>query len=93
LNETDVVGRYGGEEFIVLLPRAEAQGVGRKAEQLRQRFEREIISSGFEQLRITVSIGIAHFPTHGRTADDLIARADAALYQAKETGRNKVVAA
>jgi diguanylate cyclase (GGDEF)-like protein len=91
--ETDVVGRYGGEEFIVLLPRAEAQGVGRKAEQLRQRFEREIISSGFEQLRITVSIGIAHFPTHGRTADDLIARADAALYQAKETGRNKVVAA
>jgi diguanylate cyclase (GGDEF)-like protein len=91
--ETDVVGRYGGEEFIVLLPRAESTGVFRKAEALRHRFEVEVIPSGFETLRITVSVGLAHFPHNGRTAEELIASADRALYHAKETGRNRVVAA
>lgn len=91
--ETDVVGRYGGEEFIVLLPHAQLDGVMRKAEALRERFEREVIVSGFERLKITVSIGLSHFPTHGRKGDDLIARADKALYQAKESGRNRVIAA
>lgn len=91
--ETDVVGRYGGEEFIVLLPRADAAGVLRKAEALRQRFENEVITSGFETLRVTVSIGLSHFSKDGRTAEDLIASADRALYRAKQTGRNRVVAA
>ncbi len=91
--ETDVVGRYGGEEFIVLLPRAEAGGVLRKAEALRQRFEREVITSGFDSLRVTVSIGLAHFPKDGRGAEELIGSADRALYRAKQTGRNRVVAA
>ncbi len=91
--ETDIVGRYGGEEFLILLPRAEADGVLRKAEALRQRFEREIIPSGFENLKITVSIGVAHYPKGRTTADALISTTDKALYQAKETGRNKVVAA
>ncbi len=91
--ETDVVGRYGGEEFIVLLPRAEQEGVLRKAESLRQRFERETIPSGFERLRITVSIGLSHHPENGKSAEALIAQADKALYEAKRTGRNKVVAA
>ncbi len=91
--ETDVVGRYGGEEFIVLLPRAEAEGVLRKAEALRRRFESEAIQSGFETLRITVSIGLSHFPKDGQSGEDLIASADRALYRAKQTGRNRVVAA
>jgi diguanylate cyclase (GGDEF)-like protein len=91
--ETDVVGRYGGEEFIVLLPHAQVDGVIRKAESIRQRFERETINSGFERLRITVSIGLSHFPAHGRTAQALIGQADQALYQAKESGRNRVIAA
>jgi diguanylate cyclase (GGDEF)-like protein len=91
--ETDVVGRYGGEEFIVLLPRAETSGVFRKAEALRHRFEAEVIPSGFENLKITVSVGLAHYPQNGRTAEELIASADRALYRAKETGRNRVVAA
>lgn len=91
--ETDVVGRYGGEEFVILLPHADPVGVMRKAEALRERFEREVIPSGFENLRITVSIGLSHYPQHGRTGDELIASADRALYRAKETGRNRVVAA
>lgn len=91
--ETDVVGRYGGEEFIILLPHAQLDGVVRKAESIRARFEREIITSGFERLRITVSIGLSHFPTHGRAGQELIGCADKALYQAKESGRNRVIAA
>ncbi len=88
--ETDVVGRYGGEEFIVLLPKAEIEGVRRKAESLRQRMQQEVISSGFEQLKITVSIGLAHCPGHGRSPEELIGKADKALYKAKESGRNQV---
>jgi len=88
--ETDVVGRYGGEEFIILLPKADAVGVMRKAEALRQKIEREKIVSGFEQLHVTVSIGVAHFPRHGQSSQDLIETADKAMYKSKETGRNRV---
>jgi diguanylate cyclase (GGDEF)-like protein len=91
--ETDVVGRYGGEEFVILLPKAEPEGVRRKAESLRQRIERESIQSGFEQLKITVSVGLAHYPVHGRNGEELIGAADKALYRAKEGGRNQVTEA
>ncbi|MDA8243622.1 MAG: GGDEF domain-containing protein [Elusimicrobia bacterium] len=89
--ETDFVGRYGGEEFGIVLPRAEPAGVLRKAEAIRARIEAEPFSQGLERVRLTVSIGIAHFPRDGRTPEELIARADAALYAAKEGGRNRVV--
>ena len=89
--ETDFVGRYGGEEFGIVLPRAEAAGVLRKAEAVRARIEAEPFSQGLERVRLTVSIGIAHFPRDGRTPEEVIARADAALYAAKEGGRNRVV--
>ncbi|MCB4756581.1 MAG: GGDEF domain-containing protein [Elusimicrobia bacterium] len=91
--ETDIVGRYGGEEFIVLLPHAQMDGVVRKAENLRQRLEKERIPCGFVDLSVTVSIGVASFPQHGQTAEALIASSDRALYQAKESGRNRVVVA
>jgi diguanylate cyclase (GGDEF)-like protein len=91
--ETDVVGRYGGEEFIVLLPRAHLDGVLRKAEAMRKRIEAELIVCGFTQLKVTVSIGVARYPDHGLTGEDVIAGADRALYQAKESGRNRVTAA
>ena len=85
------MGRYGGEEFGRVLPRADAAGVLRKAEAIRARMEGEVFSQGFETVKISVSIGIAHFPRDGAAAGELVARADAALYRAKETGRNKVV--
>jgi len=89
--ETDFVGRYGGEEFGIVLPRADSAGVLRKAETIRARIEAEVFSQGLEKVRLTVSIGIAHFPRDGRAPEELIGRADAALYAAKEGGRNRVV--
>ncbi|MEK7744505.1 MAG: GGDEF domain-containing protein, partial [Elusimicrobiota bacterium] len=89
--ETDFVARYGGEEFAILLPRAETAGVLRKAEALRHAIDGEVFELAMRQIRITVSIGIAHFPRDGATAQAVVQRADQALYHAKETGRNRVV--
>ncbi len=89
--ETDFVGRYGGEEFGIVLPRADSAGVLRKAETIRARMEAEVFSQGLEKVRLTVSIGIAHFPRDGGAPEELVGRADAALYAAKEGGRNRVV--
>ena len=89
--ETDFVARYGGEEFAILLPRAEAEGVMRKAEQVRSRVEAETFTQAMETVRATISIGIAHFPRDGATPDEIVRRADQALYAAKLRGRNRVV--
>ncbi len=89
--DTDFVARYGGEEFAVILPRAEAAGAQRKAEAIRRAVEAEKFTLGFETVAVTISIGLAQFPRDAASTDDLVARADAALYQAKEQGRNRVV--
>ena len=85
----DSVARYGGEEFVVMLieaPIATAAAVG---ERLRARVAAEEFGAG----RVTVSVGAAEYPTHGETPEELIASADAAMYQAKNEGRDRVVAA
>jgi diguanylate cyclase (GGDEF)-like protein len=89
--ETDYVARYGGEEFTVLLPRAEAAGAQRKAEAIRAAIEAESFTIGFETVKVTVSIGLAHFPRDASSPEDLVARADGAMYAAKSGGRNRVV--
>jgi diguanylate cyclase (GGDEF)-like protein len=89
--ETDYVGRYGGEEFGVLLSRAEAEGVRRKAEALRQRVAGEAFAAGWEKLTVTISVGLAHFPRDGSTVQEVLEAADKALYAAKDGGRNRVV--
>lgn len=87
---TDIVTRFGGEEFIVLLPHTGLEQARVKAEQLRAALAAQIIEPLPEA--ITSSFGVAEL---GREEDgaSLLARVDAALYQAKETGRNRVVAA
>ena len=85
----DSVARYGGEEFVVMLieaPIATAAAVG---ERLRARVAAEEFGGG----RMTVSVGAAEYPTHGETPEELIASADAAMYQAKNEGRDRVVVA
>jgi len=88
---TDRAARYGGEEFAVIMPSVEGSAAVRVAERIREKIAGEPLH--FESgttLSVTVSIGVASFPEHGRTEQELVAAADAALYRAKEGGRNRV---
>ena len=90
----DFACRYGGEEFVVVLPTATVQVAQARAERLRLRLrELSVMHQGHPLERVTASIGVAEFPRHGLTAKDLLSAADAALYQAKRRGRNMVVVA
>ncbi|WP_103348230.1 diguanylate cyclase [Amycolatopsis sp. CA-128772] len=88
----DAVGRFGGEEFVVLLPGITQQDIGPVAERIRRAISALQVPAG--QLTITglsASIGIAVYPTAGTSLQRLLDAADTALYHAKATGRNKVV--
>jgi len=94
LRATDVAGRYGGEEFLILL----AQNGTRGGEVLSERWRRAVEGAAFrglagEEIRVTISLGVASRTSRHASPEDLIAEADAALYRAKEAGRNRVVCA
>jgi diguanylate cyclase (GGDEF)-like protein len=89
VREVDVVARYGGEEFVVLMPEAGPQDAATVAERVRRRIAEE----RFPHRTVTVSLGVAHYPANGDSAEAVIAAADAALYQAKRAGRNRVASA
>ncbi len=91
VRETDVVARYGGDEFTLVLPETSAEKAVATAERIRQRIAEKIFSGGSEhQFRLTVSIGVAAFPDHAENAADLLEQADFAMYEAKAVGKNKV---
>ncbi len=92
LREVDTLARFGGEEFIVMLPETDGPGACRSAERLRQVIEQVEVSTHQGQVRITTSLGVAVFqPDHDQiTIDRLLGQADQALYQAKQAGRNQV---
>jgi diguanylate cyclase (GGDEF)-like protein len=90
-NDRALLARYGGEELAVLLPGMGINGSLRIAENIRQAIENLVIPFNGQQIRCTTSIGVATCPLHARTAEELVAATDAALYQAKATGRNRVV--
>jgi diguanylate cyclase (GGDEF)-like protein/PAS domain S-box-containing protein len=88
----DIACRYGGEEFALILPEASIEGTRQRAEQLREGVKHlEVQHRGQSLGGVTLSVGVAMFPEHGTTADDILRAADAALYQAKATGRDRVV--
>ena len=91
LRATDVPARYGGDEFIVLLPETPPKGALDVAERIRAAIGARPLAIDSQQIVTSVSIGAACFPEDGRTLDALAARADRALYQAKQEGRNRVV--
>ena len=84
--EIDTPARFGGEEFMAVLPETGLEAAVEVAERIRATLASRI----FEGRRVTLSIGAAEFPTHGDDAQRLIAAADAALYRAKDAGRNRV---
>ena len=85
----DAVGRYGGEEFLVLMPEStDAEGVA-----LAERLRKRIAEEKFAHRQVTISLGVAQYPAHGESVDAVIAAADAALYDAKGEGRNRAAKA
>ena len=92
LRSMDVVARYGGEEFAMLLPETNGPEAAQTAERVRMAVEEHTFMGTEQGLKITVSQGVATYPSPGvHERSDIIAKADKALYEAKETGRNKVV--
>jgi diguanylate cyclase (GGDEF)-like protein len=92
LRPTDWLGRYGGEEFVVGLPGASHDNAMSIGERIRQRIETLQVHFRGNTVQTTVSLGVASLQGLVDTADDLIARADAALYRAKTDGRNRIAA-
>ena len=87
----DVACRYGGEEFLMLLPNMPLEAARQRAEQYRLAMEARTFNFGGEPLVVRLSIGIACYPAHAAGAHGLIVCADHALYEAKTSGRNRVV--
>ena len=88
--EVDVVTRFGGEEFALILPKTPVQGTMRLAGKVREVVAKEPFAAGDASIAVTVSVGAAAYPDHGLSGPDLLAAADGALYRAKENGRNRV---
>jgi two-component system, cell cycle response regulator len=93
--QSDTAGRYGGEEFVVILPETDLDAAHQKIESLRELVANTLVTSPSrgEQIRVTISAGVASFPHDAHDATDLFSLADERMFQAKEQGRNRVVAA
>jgi diguanylate cyclase (GGDEF)-like protein len=87
--ETDVVGRYGGDEFVLILPDTDTHGAVIVAERVRD----QIATYRPEGIRLTASIGVASYPNHGETKEMLFRLADKAMYRVKEQGKNGILLA
>jgi len=92
IRQIDLIGRYGGEEFSIILIETDKDAVGFAAERIRRAIEEKRLRVYDEELKITVSIGISTYPYDGKEIGRLIDKADSALYEAKQAGRNKVCA-
>jgi diguanylate cyclase (GGDEF)-like protein len=86
----DLICRYGGEEFMILTPIPDVAEAMRSAEMLRKAVENATFASQGHTLRITISLGVAHYPQNGVTPEDLLSSVDKALYYSKAHGRNRV---
>ena len=93
LRTEDYAARYGGEEFLILLPETASDGAWQLADRLRQRLEERQLGATADLPGITVSVGVAAFPENGSDPEELISKADAAMYAAKQGGRNQVIMA
>ena len=90
LRATDIVARYGGDEFVCLLPETGAEGAALVAERIRRRIAETPVAAGALAVPTTVSIGLASYPEHGERFEVMARNADRALYSSKAQGRNRV---
>jgi len=91
IRDTDAVARYGGDEFVIVLPDTGTELAGQVAERIRQKITRHMFNGGRRlQLSLTASFGVAAFPKHASSPQQLIACADTAMYEAKAANKNCV---
>jgi diguanylate cyclase (GGDEF)-like protein len=90
IRQIDLVGKYGGEEFCVILTETNAEGAQFVAERIRKAMEEKSVAAYDEDLKVTISIGVSAFPQDSSDLNTLVDKADQALYKAKESGRNRV---
>ncbi|MDQ2825499.1 MAG: sensor domain-containing diguanylate cyclase [Actinomycetota bacterium] len=90
VREVDLVARWGGDEFTLLLPKTGLAGAGLLAEKIRTAVGTVPFRVDTGSLNLTISVGVAAYPEHGSSGKDLVAAADAAMYRAKAGGRNRV---
>lgn len=90
VREIDILGRYGGEEFCIILPDTDSAGAEYVAQRMRKAIENHAVDVYDIRIKVTASIGIAMFPRNGKKTGTLIDKADWALYRAKKMGRNRV---
>lgn len=93
IRDNDLAFRYGGEEFAVLLPATDSKGAMFVAERIRQNIDRTVFEDNGRTIGVTISIGVGTCPEHAETIKNLILQADAALYEAKRSGKNRVKSA
>jgi len=93
IRHPDTIGRYGGEEFLIVLPHSPLKAAAEQAERLCRHTRSLLIKAGEHKIAATISIGIAQYQIHNEDWESLLNRADAALYKAKHNGRDQWMAA
>ena len=93
IRRADTAGRYGGEEFLVILPELDHEQALLLAERIRLAVEMRAVRVEGKMINVTISIGVASFPEHGVEAENLVHASDDAMYKAKENGRNQIASA
>jgi diguanylate cyclase (GGDEF)-like protein len=89
IRHPDTIGRYGGEEFLIVLPHSTVKAAMEQAQRLCKHVRSLLIKSGEKEIALTISIGIAQYKIHKEDWEAFLSRADAALYQAKNNGRDQ----